>query len=99
MNHHHRLTRTIVGAVLSGGIALTGLGLASATAHATPQTDASDRQIIAVAPQSSAASEKAIIAVNPNPAAASGKAIIAVHPQSPAVRAGFDPQPEPPAAR
>ena len=34
MNHTHHLTRMIAGALLSGGVALTGLGLA--TAHASP---------------------------------------------------------------
>lgn len=36
MNHNRSLARTLTGIVVSGGIALTGLGLATPTAHASP---------------------------------------------------------------
>ncbi len=35
MNTTHALRRIIGGALLSGGVAVTGLGLAAGTAHAT----------------------------------------------------------------
>ncbi len=36
MNHSHHATRTVAAALLSGGVALAGLGLATATAYAGP---------------------------------------------------------------
>jgi hypothetical protein len=38
MNTPHNLKRTIAGALLSGGVAIVGLGLAAGTAQADPQS-------------------------------------------------------------
>jgi hypothetical protein len=69
---------------LSGGIALAGFGLSSATANAfNPQPEPPGKPSIGV-----------------NPGQQSDRSVIAVHPQqqSPGARVGFDPQPDPPGA-
>jgi hypothetical protein len=63
MNTPHNLKRIIAGALLSGGVAVAGLGLASGTAHAfDPQPDPPGKPING---QPEAPGRPITIAVNP----------------------------------